>query len=70
MRFKRGFSDPGFVMGGKSEHDRAVELVEQVVLEQLSEYREELSTGEMKVIADQVSREAIRRLNDMPERAN
>lgn len=68
MRFKRGFSDPGFVAGDTSEHDRAVQIVEQVVLEQLRECREELSTGEMKLIADQVSREAIRRLNAMPER--
>ena len=37
-------------------------IIENVVMEQLAEYREELTIGQMKVIADQVAREAWRRL--------
>lgn len=32
------------------------------MLEQLHEYREELTQGQIKVIADQVARESVRRL--------
>ena len=41
----------------------AHDIIERVVMEQLAEYRDELTMGQMKLIANQVAREAWRRLN-------
>lgn len=40
----------------------AIDIIERTAMEQLATHREELTTGQMKVIADQIAREAWRRL--------
>jgi hypothetical protein len=37
-------------------------IIARVVIEQLTDYREKLTSGEIKALADQISREAWRRL--------
>lgn len=59
-RFKRGFSDPNFAAGGKSEYDRAMEAIEHAMLGLLrDDYREELTEQQIKFIADQSARRAM-----------
>ena len=40
----------------------AIAIIENAVREQLDAYQDELTLGQMKLIADQVAREAWRRL--------
>jgi len=42
---------------------RKIAVIEAVALEQLAEHEDQLSAGQRKVIADQIAREAWRRLN-------
>ena len=42
--------------------DEVAAVIEAVILEQLVDYREELTSGQMKLIASECSREAVRRL--------
>lgn len=42
-----------------------IAIIEAVVLEQLAEHDEELTTAQRKVIADQIAREAWRRLMEV-----
>ena len=48
---------------GRAPLDRLSELILTVALEQLREYREELTEGQIKLIAHQIACEATRRIS-------
>lgn len=53
------------------QRKRTIAVIEAIAMEQLSEYGDELSLGQRKVISDQIAREAWRRLNqDLQEPVN
>jgi hypothetical protein len=44
------------------EKNKIENIIYEVAMEQLNEYKDELTVGQMKVIADQISRESSRRI--------